>query len=508
MPTARRITLAVVVFVSVAAAVAAVTPPPPSAVRFVRITDGPAATDRASTGGVAWIDVDGDGDLDLFVTNGYDVSKRPATPQSDRLYLNDGRGNLTPAPAGPLTTDTAFSSGQAWGDYDNDGDPDVLVSTQINRPDILYRNEGRGVFSVVTDGPAVSTPGSTFGASWADVDNDGNLDLLSVNGGLSGRGINHLFRNLGGGRFERITEGHLVTDSTGHAGSAWGDYDNDGDLDLYVGNTVFAQPTSHLYRNDGGFRLMPITDSPVVTDSGPTLGGAWGDYDNDGDLDLAVATPNGYVDWLYRNEGGGRFVRVADAGDFSIDGNGDFALHWADYDNDGDLDLLAANWGAPSVLYTNMGNGRFDRFDHGDLGRLVMTAGSTSWGDFDRDGDLDLIIGTWPNYPGPLEEDHIYRNDSPPRGWLGVRLVGTRSNRSGIGARVTVRARIGGGSVSQMRDLVPATSFRSHDPLELHFGLGDADRVEEVVVRWPSGIVQRLGPQRAKQRITITESGG
>ncbi len=118
-----------------------------------------------------------------------------------------------------------------------------------------------------------------------------------------------------------------------------------------------------------------------------------------------------------------------------------------------------------------------------------------------------MIVGTWPNFPGPLEEDHIYRNDSPPRGWLGVRLVGTRSNRSGIGARVTVRARIRGRTVSQMRELVPTTSFRSHDPLELHFGLGDADRVEEVVVRWPSGIVQRLGAQRARRRITITEGG-
>lgn len=504
MPTARLVATLGLIGITV---FGTGTPPPRSVVQFNRVTTGAAATDRASTGGVAWIDIDGDGDLDLFVTNGYDVSKRPTTPQADRLYLNDGRGHLTPAPSGPLSSDTAYSSGQAWGDYDNDGDPDVLVATQLNRPDILYRNDGRGNFTVVTDSPVVSTPGSSFGASWADVDNDGLLDLLSVNGGLSGRGINALFRNLGGGRFERILDGHLVTDSTGHAGSAWGDYDNDGDLDLYVGNTVFAQPTSHLYRNDGNFRLTRIENSPVVTDTGPTLGGAWGDYDNDGDLDLAVATPNGYVDWLYRNDGAGRFSRVTDAGDLSIEGNGNFALHWADYDNDGDLDLLAANWGAPSALYTNVGNGRFERFDHGDLGRLVMTAGSTSWGDFDRDGDLDLIIGTWPNWPGPLEEDHIYRNDSPPRSWLGVQLAGTRSNRSGIGARVTVRARINGRVVTQMRELVPTTSFRSHDPLELHFGLGNARRVDEIVVRWPSGVVQRLGVQRVKQRLTITERG-
>src|SRR5687768_1564554 len=142
MPTARHAGLAALVFViaGTALGLAAAASPPRSAIRFTRITTGPAATDRASTGGVAWIDVDGDGDLDLFVTNGYDVSKRPATPQTDRLYLNDGRGGLTPAPAGPLSSDTAFSSGQAWGDYDNDGDPDVLVATQINRPDILYRN--------------------------------------------------------------------------------------------------------------------------------------------------------------------------------------------------------------------------------------------------------------------------------------------------------------------------------------------------------------------------------
>ena len=479
-------------------------PDPP--VRFARITSGQAATDRASTGGVALIDVDGDGDLDLFVTNGYDVSRKPpVVPQIDRFYLNEGRGNFALQGASPLSGDTALSSGQAWGDYDNDGDPDVFVSTQAKKPDLLYRNDGNGTFTPITEGPTVSTPGSSFSASWADVDNDGLIDLLVVNGGLSGRGQNSLYRNLGGGRFEPVTEGDIVTDSSAHMGSAWGDYDNDGDLDLFMGTFSFNPPTSLLYRNDGGMKLTRITEGRAVTDSGPTVGGAWGDYDNDGDLDLAVGTPNGYVSWLYRNRGKGTFERVEDAGDFTLDGSDSFGLVWVDYDNDGDLDLFSANWGAPSVMYTNDGNGHFMRGVHGDLGRLITTASSTSWGDIDRDGDLDLIIGTWPNWPGPLEEEHIYRNDAPPRSWLGVRLVGTRSNRSGIGARVTVRARIGGRDVTQTRELAPNTAFRSHDPLELHFGLGDAPRIDEMIVRWPSGTVQRLGPQMARRMITVTE---
>jgi len=482
------------------------TPAAPAPVRFTRLTAGPAATDRASTGGVAWIDVDGDGDLDLFVTNGYDVSKRPPSPQPDRLYLNDGRGSFTPVSGSPLVSDTAYSSGQAWADYDNDGDPDVLVSTQLRRPDLLYRNDGGGRFTQVTEGPLVSTPGSSFSASWADVDDDGLVDAFVVNGGLTGPGKNSLFRNRGGGVFEPVTEGELVTDTT-HAnmGSAWGDYDDDGDLDLYMGNMSYTLPTASLFRNDGAFRLTRVTDGRVVTDSGPTIGGAWGDYDNDGDLDLAVGTPNGYVNYLYRNEGSGRLERVEEAGDYPLDGTDAFAIQWVDYDNDGDLDLFSGNWGAPSTLYTNTGDGRFMLGEHGDLGRLITTASSTSWGDIDRDGDLDLIVGTWPNWPGPLEGDHIYRNDAPPRSWLGVRLVGTRSNRSGIGARVTVRARVGGRTVTQMRELAPNTGFRSHDPLELHFGLGDARRVEEMTVRWPSGTVQRLGVREVKRVITITE---
>jgi ASPIC and UnbV/FG-GAP-like repeat len=476
-------------------------------VRFTLVTGVPATTDLASSGSGQWVDVDGDGDLDLFVANGYDVSGTTPGGQADRLYLNDGRGSLGPVEGQPIVADSVPSSQGTWGDFDNDGDVDVFVAVQGSRNNLLYRNDGRGDFTPVTTGPPVEDGGASFAASWVDVDADGRLDLFVSNGGLAGAGRNFLYRGLGDATFERAPDSPITTDTAVNVGGSWADYDDDGDMDLFVAHRAsrFALHSA-LYRNDGAWTFTRVQGDPIVSDTTGALAAAWGDYDNDGDLDLAVGTFAGQVNRLFRNDGGGRFTRVLDGGPHVVDGNNSYGMMWADADNDGDLDLLAINWGSPSFLYTNLGGGRFERREHGDLGRVETVGAAGSWGDYDGDGDLDLYIASWPDFPNGRQANQLYRNDAPAGNhWLQVTLVGTRSNRSAIGARITARATIGGRVVQQLREVVAHTGFRSQDPLTQHVGLGDATRVETLVVRWPSGAVQTFRDVAADRRITITE---
>ena len=182
---------------------------PGSRVAFERLTSGPVVTDRASTGGVSLVDYDGDGDPDLFVTNGYDVSAEAPEPQLNRLYRNDG-GVFVPVTEGPLVEDQGYSSGSTWADIDNDGDLDVFVTNQQDQNNSLYLNDGNGVFTAVTEGPVVSDGGHSYSAAWVDIDNDGWVDLFVANGGMSHAQVNFLYRNLGDGNFERITDGEIV----------------------------------------------------------------------------------------------------------------------------------------------------------------------------------------------------------------------------------------------------------------------------------------------------------
>jgi hypothetical protein len=169
-------------------------------------------TDHASTGGVSWVDYDGDGDLDLFVTNGYDVSAETPVGQPNRLYRNEGNGIFTLVINGALVSVQTISLAHTWGDYDNDGDLDVFIANQQDQTNELYRNEGGGEFVAITDVPQVNDGGHSYSAAWVEVDGDGWLDLFVANGGLSHAGPNGLYRGLGDGRFEKITEGGIVTD--------------------------------------------------------------------------------------------------------------------------------------------------------------------------------------------------------------------------------------------------------------------------------------------------------
>jgi hypothetical protein len=482
--------------------------PEPGAVAqgFERLQDGAVVTDRASTGGVSWVDLEGDGDLDLVVTNGYDVSAENPVPQPNRVYLNGGDGTFSALLEGPLVELEGFSSGSTWGDYDNDGDPDVFVSNQRDQDNALFRNEGGGRFTHLAESLPSRDGGHSYAASWIDVDGDGHLDLFVANGGLSHQGRNFLYRNRGDGTFARVEQGPLVESEGGTCGFAWGDYDGDGDPDVFVSDRSFGAPAAGggLYRNEGGWAFTRVEEAPFDEGGVPSSAADWGDYDGDGDLDLVVAAFYGLANALYRNEGEGRFHRVRE-GEVVVDGGHTYALAWGDRDNDGDLDLLVANWGAAPVLYDGDGRGGLSRAEAGDLGRALAFAGSAAWGDLEGDGDLDLYLGSWPNRPGEEERNQLYRNRGGGGSWLGVRLQGTRSNRSGIGAVIAATTLEGAEARTQVRQIVAHTGWRSQGPLLAHFGLGEAEVVRELVVRWPSGTVDRLASVPAGQIVTVTE---
>jgi hypothetical protein len=322
------------------------------------VADSPVGQGAAPTEGVNWVDVDNDGDLDLLVVN------RSEFP--NELFRNDGSEGLVRVSAGDLTADRTSSTTACWADYDEDGFLDVWVVNRDGEDDALYRNRGGGGFSRVAAGPMVGRGGDGRTCAWGDVDADGDLDLyvgnfLTADG--EGKATNFLYLNQGDGVFATMSEGDAVTEPGLTYGVSWVDFDDDGDLDLFVSN-ISRSDQNALYRNDGSGGLAKVTSGPLVSDSGgPSKGHTWGDYDNDGDLDLYVANGTEGTDdilgYFYRQLRGGRFERVLES-PFDTDRHISAGTAWSDYDNDGDLDIFVANWGdnaEANDLYRNETSG-------------------------------------------------------------------------------------------------------------------------------------------------------
>jgi hypothetical protein len=294
---------------------------------------------------------------------------------------------------------------------------------------------------------------ATAYGSWADIDNDGDMDLL-VNQ-IATR--NELYRNEGLGQFTDVTDdsGLSGTGSVSYS-TAWGDYDNDGDLDLLIINMGWGGPTvrNWFYRNEGNGRFEPITTGPIAEEQDHFAGGSWVDYDNDGWLDLFVtilgptSTVPGVFNRLYHNQGDGTFARVTAGSLVTIGGRPGSGAAWADYDNDGFLDVF--------VTYGALFN---------------------------------------------AQRNALFRNNGNPNNWIKVRCVGTDSNRSAIGTKVRVKARIGGVDRWQMRQI----GCDQLNSLDAVIGLGDAEVIDTLRVEWPTGRVQELHNVPAKKTLTIVE---
>ncbi len=308
---------------------------------FTKITTGEIVNDGGASFRCAWGDYDNDGFLDLFVTN------FGGGGQKNFLYHNNRNGTFARVIAGPIANDIGDWGGGAWADFDNDGNLDLLAVRGDNNAAqaVLYRNNGDGTFTRLPaktiGGVVPAGGGAPYGPVWADYDNDGVLDVF-----VARSGIDWLYHNDGNGGFTSITNNLLGTATEDSFDAAWADYNNDGRPDLFV--AMASDPaTNRLYLNLGGGSFAQVTSGSIVTDSAGSVGCAWGDYDNDGNLDLFLVNglSPGQNNFLYHNNGDGTFTRMTSdvVGSIASDPAVFAGCAWGDYDDDGFIDLFVTH---------------------------------------------------------------------------------------------------------------------------------------------------------------------
>jgi hypothetical protein len=481
--------------------------------------------------GAAFLDYDRDGHMDLYIANGsyseqFSEGDKPSELPKNRLYRNLGNGQFTDVTDEAGVGDTGFGSGVSVGDYNNDGYPDIYVCNYgLNA---LYHNNGDGTFSDVAEEMGVEGSTVTFSiaATWVDYDLDGLLDLYVGNyldydpsynlyyspdgypGPLNFDGQpDILYRNLGNGRFEDVTEEMGLFMEDGRAmGVGTADYNNDGYPDIYVANDMM---TNYLFRNNEGkgFTDVGMESHSAFNHTGEatsSMSVVFGDYDGNGFLDMYVTDEN--YGALYTNIDGERFVDMAHPTGIAIP-SGQYA-GWGssliDYDNDMNVDIFKINGeiqhlhGQEDQVFKNVLNRKFEDvsqslghyFSEENVGR------GAAFGDIDNDGDIDVFIS---NLGGSFT---LLRNDLGNRNnWILIDLVGTVSNRDAIGAKVTVEA----GEDVRVSEKTSAGGYLSQNDPRLHFGLADHTMIDRIEIRWPSGTVQTLENIEPNQIITIQE---
>ena len=492
--------------------------------------------------GIAFLDVDSDGWQDLFLVNATRFPGRQGTASYPALYRNNGNGTFSDITRAAGLHTELYGMGAAAADYDNDGRTDLYVTALgANR---LFRNAGASRFIDVTDRAGVGDAGFSTSAAWFDYNRDGTLDLFvahyvdwspetdlfcTLDGKLksyctpeSYRGHSStLYRNMGNGTFEDVTRAAGVYDPDGKAlGVALIEYDNDGWMDLFVAHDT--QP-NRLYRNlrNGRFTDVGLMAGVAFNEAGVARAGMGveaADYDGSGRQSLVIGNFSNEMMALYTNEGTGLFIDEAPA---SAIGKASlltltFGAFFFDYDLDGRMDIFAANghvadditrvqptvqYAQPPHLFRNLGGRRFEEVTRrlgADFGRPMVARGA-AYADYDHDGDLDILV-TSNNGPARL-----LRNDAGNRNrWLRVTVVGTRSNRDGIGTRVQA---IVDGKPGPWAYVKTGSSYCSQSELPITLGLGDALRVS-LRVTWPDGRVEPIGPLDTNRAVTVTEGRG
>lgn len=460
---------------------------------FIKVTDGVIVNDGGWSYAMCWADFNNDSFQDLFVTNNNSSNK------NNMLYFNDGSGGFIKIATGSVVSDGGSSYGCTVADVDNDGDIDLFVSN-YNENNFFYLNNGNGSFTKVTTGNIVINGGKSVGCSFGDYDNDGYVDLYVANRDEA----NFLYKNNGNSTFTKITSGEIVTDVANSGGCAWGDYDNDGYIDLYVANGT----NDCLYINNGNGTFTKIINNPVVTESEQSTGGSWGDYDDDGDLDLYVT--GGLIgssyNRLFKNNGDGTFTKILNDPIVNpLFWSGGSA--WGDCDNDGDNDMFAGGYDGVNRLYLNNNNGTFTSMDTG----ILVTDGNykkgCGWCDYDKDGDIDIFTAR-NNYFGG--NNCFYKNLGNSNKWINIKCVGVVSNKCGVGTKIYVKANINGTVKRQLKVITTQSGGNQSGINDLNptFGLGNAAFIDSIIVVWQSGTTDRIGQTPVNQFVTITEGQG
>ncbi len=469
---------------------------------FTRILEGDLVNTASDSRSVNFVDVNNDGWEDVFISNG------PSAGQNNMLYLNNEGQGFTTIIDDDIVLDNGKSDGASFADVDNDGDLDAVVVTWHGQRNFFFRNNGDGTFTDETDAaPAV---GGTYSetASWGDYDQDGYVDLMVTNSDGSYR--NQLYHNEIDGSFSLVSGQEWLIQADLSRCVSWTDFDLDGDLDLFITNENNA--ANDLLRNDGDGQFTPITEGSIVQTTRSSMSASWGDIDNDGDLDVFIANAGYFQEvnnQLFRNDGDGTFTEIT-TGDPVTDGGCSYGSAFADADNDGDLDLLVTNGFCNNHLedrlYINDGQGGFTYFPAALPDIPERCSFGAAFGDIDRDGFLDLVIANCKNNTGqPQQPNSYYHNDGNNNHWLTVRLEGTQSNRSAIGAKVRVKATINGNEVWQIREITAQSGYCGQNSLMAHFGLGDAAIVDSIWVQWPSGQESILAQQPVDDQLNLLE---
>ncbi len=450
------------------------------------------------TWAVIWGDYDNDGYDDVYFSNG-----ESGFQWVGQLYHNNGDGTFTKdTTAGPIVTDQFTSGGACWGDVNNDGYLDVVVSNPFTKAifpnnyskNSLYLNNGDGTFSdasapVLTDEESTR---SKSGCTMADWNNDGFLDVYVSNASFQGLGLEHsLYTNNQNLTFTEESN-NLTAGTSARAGASWADFDGDGDMDIVTVSGGIGKETV-LWVNTGSdftkYVLIPSGQGVGRTSKGCS----WGDFDNDGDLDIFISNNGDDVNspeanMLFRNDGldstGSPIMTQLDstAGDIVTDKDLSMGSAWADFDNDGDLDLFVGNDGGYSSgyrsrLYVNNGDGTFTKKTNTIVADSASYARGLSWCDFDKDGDMDLLVGR----DGP---NRLFINNGNSNSFVEVKLIGVTANKAAIGSIIRVKATINGKAVWQMRDVTTQSGMGSHNSFRQHFGLGDAGTIDSLVIEW------------------------
>lgn len=467
-----------------------------NAQQFTKIATGPFVTTPGDSRSINWIDLNNDGFIDCQITNG------AAGGQNNFLYINDGAGGFIALANDTIVKDGKPSDGASWCDSDNDGDIDCYVANWYNTSNLFYTNDGSGNFTA-ENGTLIQSGGYCEVSAWGDYDKDGLNDLLVTNS--AGLNKDLLFHNDGSNVFTKITTGSLVNDLSNSRCCNWSDIDGDGDLDVFICNE--SNQNEALYENTGGGTFSKITTGALVNNLGNTMSSSWADYDNDGDLDVFLANDQTF-NALFRNDGNFTFTKITTDTISKTMGHS-FGSAWSDIDNDGDLDLYVTNsFGSTALyenyLYLNNGDGTFTRPPASPFTSNLDWSYGCAFGDYDNDGFQDLAVATC-RFNGIDRNNLLFRNNGNVYAHLTISLVGIQTNRSAIGTKVRVKASTNGIPSWQMREVSSQTGQCGQNDLRVHFGLGSATIVDSVKIEWLSGNVQVFTNINVNQFLTITE---
>jgi hypothetical protein len=498
---------------------------------------------ESMSGGVALFDYDNDGYLDIYFVNSLTVDLVKSNQKTKSfLYHNNGDGTFTDVAVQAGVSDIGWGMGVAVADYDNDGFDDLYVTCLgKNR---LFKNNGNGTFKDVTDKAGVGDPRWSTGAAFLDFDRDGKLDLFVSNyvnfdvnhlpefgsgrtcqfkgisvqcgpRGLAGAG-DSLYRNNGDGTFTDVSKKAGVSDPDGYYGLGiiCSDFDGDGWVDIFVAND---STPNFLYHNngDGTFKEIGFAAGVAVNENGSeqgSMGVTMGDYDHDGKLDLFVTNFADEYNTLYHADGPNSFTDLsfkAQVAAVSLSYVG-WGTKFFDYDNDGWVDLYVANghvypqlenYRQRSLVHRNNRDGTFTEVA-AELGAPLLekrVGRGVAFGDIDNDGDIDMVINDLDGAPQVLRNDGGNANNS-----VLIKLIGVKSNRNGVGARVKVVA----ADLTQIDEVRSGASYLSQSDFRLHFGLAMQSKISLIEIRWPGGLVDKVTDVSVNRMLTIKEGQG